>query len=99
MMALHLSLLLCASSSIVSAFVGPSSNSVLLTTTSSWKETKMNKMGHSMNCPPLNMVEDEDENNPLSRGINSVGWLPSVYNADPSRSGAFVSMDQSKFVE
>ena len=32
------------------------------------------------------MVEDDDENNPLSRGINSVGWLPSVYNADPSRS-------------
>lgn len=31
------------------------------------------------------MTEDE-ENNPLSRGIDSVTWLPSVYDSDPSRS-------------
>ena len=90
MTALHLSLLLCASASIASAFVGPSSiSSARLTTsssTSSWKETKMNKIGRSINCPKLNMVEDDDENNPLSRGINSVGWLPSVYDPSPSRS-------------
>lgn len=30
--------------------------------------------------------EDVDDNNPLSRGIDSVNWLPSVYNNDPSRS-------------
>ncbi|KAK1735522.1 Lon-like domain-containing protein [Skeletonema marinoi] len=89
MMALHhLSLLLCASSSIASAFVGPSSiNSARLTTSSSWKEhNNINKIGRSINCPQLHMVEDEDENNPLARGINSVGWLPSVFDASPSRS-------------
>jgi len=32
------------------------------------------------------MVEDDDDNNPLSRGIDSVSWLPSVYDADISRS-------------
>lgn len=31
------------------------------------------------------MTED-DENNPLARGINSVTWLPSVYDSSPSRS-------------
>eukprot|EP00577_Skeletonema_sp_RCC1716_P024786 CAMPEP_0113413674 /NCGR_PEP_ID=MMETSP0013_2-20120614/23575_1 /TAXON_ID=2843 ORGANISM="Skeletonema costatum, Strain 1716" /NCGR_SAMPLE_ID=MMETSP0013_2 /ASSEMBLY_ACC=CAM_ASM_000158 /LENGTH=120 /DNA_ID=CAMNT_0000300411 /DNA_START=42 /DNA_END=401 /DNA_ORIENTATION=- /assembly_acc=CAM_ASM_000158 len=89
MMALHhLSLLLCASSSIASAFVGPSSiNSARLTTSSSWKEhNNINKIGRPINCPQLHMVEDEDENNPLARGINSVGWLPSVFDASPSRS-------------
>lgn len=88
MTALHLSLLLCASASIASAFVGPSgiSSARLTTSSTSWKETKRNKLGRSINCPQLHMVEDDDENNPLSRGINSVGWLPSVYNPSPSRS-------------
>jgi Lon protease-like protein len=93
MMALHLSLLLCASSSIVSAFVGPSSTSSAVSARSapavtSWKkEPQINQrqVGRS-NCPKLHMIGDDDENNPLSRGINSVGWLPSVYDASPSRS-------------
>ena len=33
----------------------------------------------------LHMTEDDD-NNPLSRGIDSVSWLPSVSSSSPSRS-------------
>lgn len=40
------------------------------------------------------MTEDE-ENNPLSRGIDSVKWLPSVYNSDPSRSVFDASISDS----
>lgn len=32
------------------------------------------------------MTEDIDDNNPLAQGINSVSWLPSVFDSDPSRS-------------
>ena len=85
MMARQLSLLLCASSSIASAFVGPSRVSSIARPTTSWKEHNKYQIGRS-NCPQLNMVEDDDENNPLARGINSVGWLPSVYDPSPSRS-------------
>ena len=81
MIALHLSLLLCAAS----AFVGPSSTSSARLMNTSWKEPNIKQIGRS-NCPQLHMVEDDDENNPLSRGINSVGWLPSVFDANPSRS-------------
>jgi len=31
-------------------------------------------------------MTDDDENNPLSRGIDSVNWLPSVSDSSPSRS-------------
>lgn len=31
-------------------------------------------------------MTDDDENNLLSRGINSVGWLPSLFDSSPSRS-------------
>ena len=36
----------------------------------------------------LHMTEDDghDDNNPLARGIDSVNWLPSVYDSSPSRS-------------
>ena len=36
----------------------------------------------------LYMTEDDghDDNNPLARGIDSVNWLPSVYDSSPSRS-------------
>ncbi|KAL9181173.1 hypothetical protein ACHAXT_009978 [Thalassiosira profunda] len=37
------------------------------------------------NLSSLRMTE-EDENNPLARGIDSVDWLPSVYDPSPSRS-------------
>lgn len=84
-MELHLTLLLYyASSSIASAFVAPACNNALLTK-ASWGEPETNQIGRS-NCPQLHMVDDDDENNPLSRGINSVSWLPSVYDSSPSRS-------------
>jgi len=31
-------------------------------------------------------MTDDDESNPLARGIDSVTWLPSVYDSSPSRS-------------
>ena len=40
------------------------------------------------NHAALHMTEDDghDDNNPLARGIDSVNWLPSVYDSSPSRS-------------
>jgi len=32
------------------------------------------------------MVDEDDDGNPLARGVDSVSWLPSVYSADPSKS-------------
>mmetsp|Transcript_13007 Transcript_13007/g.27637 ORF Transcript_13007/g.27637 Transcript_13007/m.27637 type:complete len:483 (+) Transcript_13007:189-1637(+) len=87
--ALSLSLFLC-SASIASAFVQPSRTSsaassprVASPTTaavaSSWRRQQPKPLSR------LQMTED-DENNPLARGVDSVNWLPSVYGSSPSRS-------------
>ena len=80
--AIMISFILClTSSAIVSAFVGhPSTSStVTLSSSSSRKNT------NNMQSFALHMTEDDD-NNPLSRGIDSVSWLPSVSSSSPSRS-------------
>lgn len=95
-------LLCAASSSIASAFVEPSSTLSVAASSSarnsahqftaspsSWRveSQRRNQIVGRSNCPQLRMVDDDDdENNPLSRGINSVSWLPSVYDPSPSRS-------------
>lgn len=85
---LPLSVLLGSSASIVSAFVSPSTTSSAVsssriaapTAVSPWRQQRNN-------LPSLHMTdEDDDENNPLSRGIDSVTWLPSVQDPDRSRS-------------
>ena len=70
MLPLSAILLTTSVSSIASAFVNPPSSPII----------------SNRNSPrPLFMTEDDD-NNPLSRGIDSVSWLPSVYDSSPSRS-------------
>eukprot|EP00571_Detonula_confervacea_P010155 CAMPEP_0172307480 /NCGR_PEP_ID=MMETSP1058-20130122/8323_1 /TAXON_ID=83371 /ORGANISM="Detonula confervacea, Strain CCMP 353" /LENGTH=482 /DNA_ID=CAMNT_0013019653 /DNA_START=32 /DNA_END=1480 /DNA_ORIENTATION=- len=88
---LPLSFLLC-SSSIASAFVDPLARSSVLSRVSSsaavasWQQPRSFSPRRNNNLQSLHMTEDIDDNNPLSQGINSVSWLPSVFDSDPSRS-------------
>lgn len=76
-------------SSIASAFVDPSTSSSISKSRiysldgarKQVRSTTWRNRPHSS----LRMVEDDDEN-PLARGIDSVSWLPSVYDSDPSPS-------------
>eukprot|EP00580_Thalassiosira_gravida_P016108 CAMPEP_0201668092 /NCGR_PEP_ID=MMETSP0494-20130426/17904_1 /ASSEMBLY_ACC=CAM_ASM_000839 /TAXON_ID=420259 /ORGANISM="Thalassiosira gravida, Strain GMp14c1" /LENGTH=478 /DNA_ID=CAMNT_0048148313 /DNA_START=122 /DNA_END=1555 /DNA_ORIENTATION=+ len=92
--ALPVSFLLC-SSSIASAFVDPlpttfySPRLAPSSAIASWRQPSKSSPSLSSrrrnNLHQLHMTDD-DENNPLSRGVDSVTWLPSVYDASPSRS-------------
>lgn len=88
--ALPFSFLLCSSSSIASAFVNPLARSSVLSrvpssaAAASWQQPR--SPSRNNNLQSLRMTEDIDDNNPLAQGINSVSWLPSVFDSDPSRS-------------
>ncbi|KAL7538555.1 hypothetical protein ACHAXR_009543 [Thalassiosira sp. AJA248-18] len=94
---LPLSLLLCCSSSVASAFVDPSTSSSVISSprvapstaafvASTWQQRSIPpSLLRRNNLHALHMTEDDD-NNPLARGIDSVSWLPSVFDSSPSRS-------------
>jgi len=74
-------LLLLWWSSILSAFVHPSGTSSSSLRVASWSQSDQLRMA----------AEDDEDNNPLSLGIDSVSWLPSVCGPGASRSAINVA--------
>ncbi|KAL7470084.1 hypothetical protein ACHAXS_010325 [Conticribra weissflogii] len=90
---LPLSLIILHNAAAVVAFVDTIGPSFTISTpvsrsivSSSWNKATPFAPIHIQSTTKLQMVEDDDDNNPLSRGIDSVSWLPSVYEVDRSRS-------------
>ena len=71
------------SASAASAFVRPTSSQL---TNAATHARGSARRGTNRRHRSLRMVDEDDEDNPLARGVDSVTWLPSVYSADPSRS-------------
>ncbi|EJK76736.1 hypothetical protein THAOC_01486 [Thalassiosira oceanica] len=75
----------CASASAASAFV-PTSSKLTNADTLSHGSTRRGTSRRHRSLRSLRMVDEDDDGNPLARGVDSVSWLPSVYSADPSKS-------------